>query len=82
MKLGMSLAGAAVGAIADGTNGAATGATAAYAGVTNNFLKHEEAEKLAAAQRKLNQCGGDTACKEGAQAEIDYWQREDERRDR
>jgi filamentous hemagglutinin len=41
MQLGTTLAGAAVGAIAGDTQGAATGANAAFVGVTNNRLLHE-----------------------------------------
>jgi hypothetical protein len=76
MQLGMTLAGAAAGALVDGTQGAATGASAAYEGVTNNYLKHDEAIRMAALKdRKLKgEC--DNAC----QQEIDSLTKIDQER--
>jgi filamentous hemagglutinin len=64
MNLGATLAGAAAGALIDGTQGAAIAATAASEGVKNNFLRHEEALLLIALkeQKRQGQCDG--ACQQ------------------
>jgi len=46
MQLGATLAGAAIGAMADGTQGAATAANTAYQGVTNNTILHKQASAI------------------------------------
>lgn len=55
---------------AGGSQGAASGATSALVGVANNFLKHDEAEKRAAAET-----GGDDdkTCQQEAADEINKW---------
>jgi hypothetical protein len=71
----MTLAGAVVGTLADGTQGASQAATSAYAGVTNNYLSHPENE----ARKKAA-----IACDGGNQAacqERDEWNALDEKRD-
>jgi filamentous hemagglutinin len=81
VQLGMTLAGTALGSAADGTQGAATGATAAYNGVTNNYLKHNEVSQLKDAEKKLQDCqsaGGD--CTEEKQA-VDDWTKVSKMRD-
>ncbi|THF54538.1 VENN motif pre-toxin domain-containing protein, partial [Pseudothauera rhizosphaerae] len=54
LQLGAALAGAAVGTLAGDTQGAATGASTAFVGVTNNYLTHEQIkqkqERLAEAE--------------------------------
>ena len=47
MQAGAAMAGAAVGAVAQGTAGAATGASVALTGVTNNYLNHQQWNDLA-----------------------------------
>ena len=60
MKAGATIAGAAAGAVAGGnTSGAAAGGNVALTGVTNNYLRHREVQKLLDAEKK---CGsGDSA---------------------
>lgn len=64
MQLGTTLAGTAIGAVAGGTQGAATGATSAYVGVTNNYLKHDEAIRMAALKEKKLKGQCDTTCQQ------------------
>ncbi|GHU07814.1 hypothetical protein FACS1894158_16540 [Betaproteobacteria bacterium] len=73
MQLGLTMAGAAVGAIADGTQGAAMGATTAFEGVSNNYLSHLENE----ARKEL----GDV-CERTKDPEVCSAHRELEERDR
>ncbi|THF54534.1 VENN motif pre-toxin domain-containing protein, partial [Pseudothauera rhizosphaerae] len=61
LQLGAALAGAAVGTLAGDTQGAATGASTAFVGVTNNYLKHQEVDQLL---QDLRKCGNDNECKD------------------
>ena len=61
MQLGATLTGTAIGALADGTKGAATAASSAYQGVTNNYLKHEQVIALG---KELLACKTKPACQE------------------
>lgn len=45
LQLGSALLGAGLGAVADGTNGAALGGTVAYNATTYNYLTHEQIKK-------------------------------------
>ncbi|MEO8411687.1 MAG: DUF6862 domain-containing protein, partial [Propionivibrio sp.] len=77
MQLGASLVGTAVGTLATGdVKGASTGADAAFVGVTNNYLKHDEAIRMAALQSKKLQGQCDTRC----QQDIDALKQIDEQR--
>ncbi|THF59462.1 HNH endonuclease signature motif containing protein, partial [Pseudothauera rhizosphaerae] len=75
LQLGAALAGAAVGTLAGDTQGAATGASTAFVGVTNNYLSHAENEERRKAARACAD-GDEAACKTR-----DEWNALDQRRD-
>ncbi|THF54596.1 TNT domain-containing protein, partial [Pseudothauera rhizosphaerae] len=80
LQLGAALAGAAVGTLAGDTQGAATGASTAFVGVTNNFLTHEESSRRLRLKDEKNACTDD-ACRAEKQMEIDRLDRLDGWRD-
>ena len=61
LQLGSALLGASIGAIIDGTPGAALAGTVAQGGTTFNYLKHDEAHRIVKLKEKqfLGQCGAD-----------------------
>ncbi|WP_205205233.1 DUF6862 domain-containing protein, partial [Azonexus hydrophilus] len=61
LQLGSALLGAGLGAVADGTNGAALGGTVAYNATTYNYLSHPENKERAEA-RKNCASGNESAC--------------------
>ena len=61
MQLGATLVGTAVGTLATGdVLGASTGANAAFVGVTNNYLTHQQIDQK---QKELANCKSVAACK-------------------
>ncbi|MDX9945469.1 MAG: hypothetical protein RBS35_11850, partial [Azonexus sp.] len=61
LQLGSALLGAGLGAVADGTNGAALGGTVAHNATTYNYLSHPENKERAEA-RKNCASGNESAC--------------------